>query len=69
MVESQINGTEIQTDRLVDFIKRLQLAVAGNPQSAAEIRATSIDLDQNTKDASEELQLLGIYAAKNNRRK
>lgn len=32
--------------------------MSGNLQSAAEIKATSIDLAQNTKDASEEIKTL-----------
>ena len=47
----------------MDFIKRLQVAVSGNLQSAAEIRATSIDLAQNTKDAAEEIKTLRHVAA------
>jgi len=39
------------------------VAVSGNLQSAAEIRATSIDLAQNTKDASEEIKSLRHIAA------
>lgn len=53
----------MQTDRLMDFIKRLQVAVSGNLQSVAEIRATSIDLAQNTKEASEEMKTLRHFAA------
>lgn len=30
LLESQVNDAESQTDRLVDFIKRLQVAVSGN---------------------------------------
>ena len=39
------------------------MAVSGNLQSAAEIKATSMDLAQNTKDASEEIKTLRNVAA------
>lgn len=42
----------------MDFIKRLQVAVSGNLQSAAEIKATSIDLANNTKTCAEEIKTL-----------
>jgi hypothetical protein len=58
LLEQQVSDAETQTDRLVDFIKRLQVAVSGNLQSAAEIRATSIDLANNTKECSEEIKTL-----------
>jgi len=37
--------------------------VSGNLHSAAEIRATSIDLANNTKEASEEIKTLRHVAA------
>ena len=58
-----MNDAESQTDRLVDFIKRLQVAVSGNLKSAADIKATSIDLANNTKEASEEIKTLRHVAA------
>ena len=39
-------------------MKRLQIGVSGSLHSAAEIKATSMDLAQNLKEASEEIKTL-----------
>jgi hypothetical protein len=39
-------------------VKRLQIGVSGNLHSAAEIKATSMDLAQNLKSASDEIKSL-----------
>ena len=39
-------------------MKRLQIGVSGNLHSAAEIKATSMDLTQNLRIASEEIKTL-----------
>jgi hypothetical protein len=45
-------------NKLFDFIKRLQIDIQGSLTSAAQIKATSMDLATNTKEASEEIKLL-----------
>ena len=41
-----------------DFVKRLQIGVSGSLHSAAEIKASSMDLAQHLKQASEEIKTL-----------
>jgi hypothetical protein len=48
---------------MVDFVKRLQVGVSGNLQSAAEVRATCIDLSNHSREAAEELKSLRYAAA------
>lgn len=45
-------------NKLFDFVKRLQIDIQGSLTSAAQIKATSLDLATNTRDASEEIRLL-----------
>lgn len=63
LLEGQIKEAADHVEKLTDFIKRLQVAVTGNLQSAAEIRATSMDLAHNTSEASEEIKTLRNVAA------
>ena len=45
-------------NRLFDFVQRLQIDIQGSLTSAAQIKATSMDLATNIKEASEEIKLL-----------
>lgn len=58
LLEQQVFDAEKQTTNLQEFVKRLQIGVSGNLQSAAEIKATSMDLAQNLKAASDEVKSL-----------
>ena len=44
-------------------MQRLQIGVSGNLQSAAEIKATSMDLASNMKAVSEEIKTLRHVAS------
>ena len=50
--------TEAQTTKLQEFVKRLQIGVSGSLHSAAEIKASSMDLAQHLKQASEEVKAI-----------
>lgn len=58
LLEQQVFDAEKQTTNLQEFVKRLQIGVSGNLQSAAEIKATSMDLAQNLKATSDEVRSL-----------
>ena len=45
-------------NKLFDFVKRLQVDIQGILTSAAQIKATSMDLATNTREASDEVKLL-----------
>ena len=45
-------------NKLFDFVKRLQVDIQGSLTSAAQVKATSMDLATNTREASDEVKLL-----------
>ena len=49
LLEQQVSDADKSAQNLQDFVKRLQIGVSGNLHSAAEIKATSMDLAQNLK--------------------
>jgi hypothetical protein len=49
---------EVVINKLIDFVKRLQIDIQGSLSSAALVKATSMNLAQNSKEASEEIKLL-----------
>ena len=58
LLESQLVSAEQMVNRLFDFVQRLQIDIQGSLTSAAQIKATSMDLATNIKEASEEIKLL-----------
>lgn len=58
LLEEQVADAEGQTTKLQDFVKRLQIGVSGSLHSAAEIKASSMDLAAHLKEASEEIKTL-----------
>lgn len=58
LLDSQLNAADKMVSRLFDFVKRLQVDVQGSLTSAAQIKATSLDLASNTRDAAQEVHLL-----------
>ena len=58
LLDSQLMTAEGVVNKLFDFVKRLQIDIQGSLTSAAQIKATSLDLASNTRDASEEIKLL-----------
>lgn len=53
-----MNTSEQVIQQLQSFIKKLQIDISGNLQSAAQIKAASMDLAQNTMKTSEEVKTL-----------
>ena len=58
LLEQQVNTSEQVIQQLQSFIKKLQIDISGNLQSAAQIKAASMDLAQNTMKTSEEVKTL-----------
>lgn len=58
LLESQLTSAEAVVHKLFDFVKRLQVDIQGSLTSAAQIKATSMDLATNTREASDEVKLL-----------
>ena len=58
LLESQLTSAESMVNKLFDFVKRLQIDIQGSLTSAAQIKATSLDLATNTRAASDEVRLL-----------
>lgn len=58
LLESQLTSAEAVVNKLFDFVKRLQVDIQGSLTSAAQVKATSMDLATNTREASDEVKLL-----------
>ena len=58
LLESQLNTAESMVNKLYDFVKRLQIDIQGCLTSAAQIKATSLDLASNTNETLQEIKLL-----------
>ena len=58
LLDSQLKVADKMTQRLFDFVKRLQVDIQGSMTSAAQIKATCLDLAANTRSASDEVSLL-----------
>eukprot|EP00347_Sterkiella_histriomuscorum_P007164 403350016 len=58
LLEQQVNTSEQVIQQLQSFIKKLQIDISGNLQSAAQIKAASMDLAQNTMKTSDEVKTL-----------
>ncbi|CDW71439.1 UNKNOWN [Stylonychia lemnae] len=58
LLEQQVNSSESVVNQLQSFIKKLSIDISGNLQSAAQIKAASMDLAQNTMKTSDEIKTL-----------
>jgi len=58
LLEQQVNSAESVVGGLQTFIKKLSVEVQGSLQSAAQIKAASMDLAQNTRRTAEDIKAL-----------
>ena len=58
LLDSQLASAETMVNKLMDYVKRLQIEITGSLTSAAQIKATSMDLALNTSEASSEIKML-----------
>ena len=58
LLEEQISSAELASTKLQEFVKRLQIGVTGNLHSAAEIKASSMDLATYLKEVASEVKTL-----------
>lgn len=58
LLEEQISSAEQTSNKLQEFVKRLQIGVTGNLHSAAEIKASSMDLATYLKEVASEIKTL-----------